>query len=315
MSKIMPNSTREEKYRWIKPILDKEISIKKMALVCPFSERSIKYWLSAYRKRGLCGLQNRTTKPKTQPNETLIWIKERVIEARKETKKCALKLKWQLGKEGIQIHERTIGKILKSEGLVRKYRVRRVKYKYIKTQLQPGELVEIDVKYVPHKLDGKRYFQYTAIDCASRWRYLAIYDHQSNYNAITFLKTVIKKFPYKILAVKTDNHSTFTNRYVGYLKSTDPLNPKLHELDIFCNQQHIIHYLIDPGKPQQNGKVERSHRSDQETFYNQCSFKGPDELKYKMRLWNMYYNDLEHCGLNGLTPNQALRGKVQNVCT
>jgi len=27
----------------------------------------------------------------------------------------------------------------------------------------------------------------------------------------------------------------------------------------------------------------------------------------------MYYNDLEHCALNGLTPNQALREKVQNV--
>lgn len=315
MSKIMPNSTQEEKLRWIKPILDKKISIKEMALVCPFSERAIKYWLSLYRKHGLSGLKNRTTRPKTQPNETPIRLKERVVEIRKETKKCALKLKWQLEKEGIQIHERTIGKILKNEGLVRKYRIKRVKYKYIKTQLRPGELIEIDVKYVPSKLDGKRYFQYTAIDCASRWRYIAIYDNQSNYNAITFLKIVIKKFPYKILAVKTDNHATFTNRYVGYLKSTDPLNPKLHDLDVFCGQQGIVHYLIDPGKPQQNGKVERSHRSDQESFYNECEFKSLDELKYKARLWNMYYNDLEHCGLNGLTPNQVLKGKVQNVRT
>ncbi len=311
----MPNSTQEEKLRWIKPILDKKISIKEMALVCPFSERAIKYWLSAYRKDGLSGLQNRTTKPKTQPNETPIQLKERVIEVRRETKKCALKLKWQLEKEGIRIHERTIGKILKNEGLVRKYRIKRIKYKYIKTQLQPGELIEIDVKYVPRKLDDKRYFQYTAIDCASRWRYIAIYDNQSNYNAIAFLKTVIKKFPHKILAVKTDNHATFTNRYVGYLKSTDPINPKLHELDIFCSLQGIAHYLIDPGKPQQNGKVERSHRSDQESFYNECEFKSLDELKYKARLWNMYYNNLEHCGLNGLTPNQALREKVQNVRT
>ena len=311
----MPNSTQEEKLRWIKPILDKQISIKNMALLCPFSERAIKYWLSSYRKYGLTGLQNRTTKPKTQPNETPIRIKERIIETRKETKKCALKLKWTLEKEGIYLHERTIGKILKTEGLVRKYRIRRVKYKYIKAKLLPGELIEIDVKYVPHKLNGKRYFQYTAIDCASRWRYLAIYDNQSNYNAIAFLKTVMKKFPHKIKAIKTDNHPTFTNRYIGYLKSTDPLNPKLHELDIFCNKQGIVHYLIDPGKPQQNGKVERSHRSDQEIFYDQCSFKSLDELKYKTKLWNMYYNDLEHCGLDGLSPNQVLREKVQNVRT
>jgi len=311
----MPNSTQEEKLRWIKPILDKKISIKEMSLVCPFSERAIKYWLSAYRKYGLSGLKNKTTRPKTQPNETPMRLKEMVIEARKETKKCALKLKWQLEREGIKMHERTIGRILKNEGLVRKYGAKRVKYKYIKAKLQPGELFEIDVKYVPHKLDGKRYFQYTAIDCASRWRYLAIYDDQSSYNSITFLKTVMKKFPHKIEAIKTDNHTTFTNRTTGYHQSSNPQNPRLHELDIFCNQQGIIHYLIDPGKPQQNGKVERSHRSDQELFYDQCEFKSLDELKCKARLWNMYYNDLEHCGLNGLTPNQALREKVQNVRT
>jgi len=44
--KTMPKSTKEEKFRWIKPILDKEISIKDMVKVCPFSERSLKYWLA-----------------------------------------------------------------------------------------------------------------------------------------------------------------------------------------------------------------------------------------------------------------------------
>lgn len=315
MSKIMPNSTQEEKLRWIKPILDKKITIKNMSLVCPFSERAIKYWLSSYKKYGFKGLINKTTRPKTQPNETPIRIKEKVIEVRKDTKKCAIKLKWQLQKEGINIHERTIGKILKTEGLVKKYRTRKIKYKYIKSQLQPGELIEIDVKYVPHKLDGKRYFQYTAIDCASRWRYLGIYDDQSSFNSIQFLKDIIKRFPYEIKAIKTDNHSTFTNRYTGYMKSSNPMNPKLHSLDQFCIARGIMHYLIDPGKPQQNGKVERSHRSDQQSFYDECQFKSLDELKYKTNLWNMYYNDLEHCGLNGLTPNQALKGKVQNVRT
>jgi transposase InsO family protein len=315
MTKIMPNSTQEEKLRWIKPILDKKISIKDMALVCPFSERAIKYWLSSYRKDESSGLKNRTTRPKTQPNETPIRIKERVIELRKETDKCAIKLMWQLGKEGIHLHVRTIGKIIKTEGLVRKYRIRRVIYKYIKSELMPGELIEIDVKFVPYRLDGKRYYQYTAIDCASRWRYIAIYDDQSSSNSIEFLKEVIKRFPYKIRSVKTDNHATFTNRHTGYMKSADPFNPKLHALDEFCISRNIAHYLIDPGKPQQQGTIERSHRSDQESFYDRHEFKSPDELKYNLKLWNMYYNDLEHCGLNGLTPNQVLRDKVQNVRT
>lgn len=313
--KTMPKSTKEERYRWIKPILDKEISIVDMIRVCPFSERTIKYWLSKYRICGIEGLEDKSKRPKSNPNETPIRIKERVFELRERTKKCALKLKWDLQKEGISIHQRTIGKILKSEGLTRKYKVRRIKYKYIKAELKPGELVEIDVKYVPQKLSGMRYYQYTSIDVATRWRHLAIYAEQSNYSSIRFLKEIISRFPYEIKAIKTDNHPTFTNRYIGYDKSTDPLHPKLHPLDMFCQFNSITHYLIDKGKPAQNGTVERSHRSDQETFYDEVVFKNSAELFYRARLWNMYYNDLQHCGLNGLTPNQALGLRVQNVRT
>lgn len=313
--KTMPNSTKEEKYRWIKPILDKEITIKNMAKVCPFSERALKYWLAAFREHGMAGLENRSTKPKTHPKETPIRIKERIIELRKETRKCALKLKWDLRDEYISIHERTIGKIIKKQGLTRRYRIRKIKYKYIKAQLKQGELIEIDIKYVPRRLNGSRYYQFTAIDCASRWRYLKIYDDCSTFSAMKFLKELIKIAPFSIKAIKTDNGSCFTNRHNGgYMKSI-ALFPKEHVFDKLCSKYGMIHYLIDPGKPQQNGTVERSHRSDQESFYDTIKFESEEELKYKLRLWNMYYNDLKHCGLNGLSPNQALglfRG--QNVC-
>ena len=51
--KTMPKSTVEEKLRWIQPILDKEISIKSMVKVCPFSERSLKHWLSNFKEFGI----------------------------------------------------------------------------------------------------------------------------------------------------------------------------------------------------------------------------------------------------------------------
>jgi transposase InsO family protein len=314
--KIMPNSTQEEKLRWISPILEKRMKIKDLALACPFSERAIKYWLKQYRESGLSGLENRSTRPKSQPNETPIRIKERVLELRKEMNdECALKLKWDLADEGVKLHERTIGKILKTEGLTRKYRTRKQYPEKKKVELNPGELIEIDVKYVPDKINGMRYYQFTAIDCASRWRFLKIYDQQTNIDALDFLGEVFKRFPYRIKAIKTDNGSIFTNRYVGYLKSADPMNPRLHPFDLKCQRLGAIHYLIDPGKPAQNGHVERSHRSDQESFYEKVSIKTAEELRYQAKLWNMYYNDLKHCGLNGLTPNQVLRLKVQNVRT
>jgi len=311
----MPKSTKEEKYRWIKPILDKEITIKDMVKVCPFSERSLKYWLANYRKYEMDGLENKSTRPKTQPNETPIRTKERIIELRRETNLCAKKLHWRLKKENTFVLTSVIGKILKTEGLVRKYRIRKLKYKYIKVPLSKGELVEVDVKFVPETIKNKRYYQFTAIDCASRWRYLKIYDNYSNSDSIDFLQELISNAPFRVRAIKTDNGTNFTNRYTGYQKSSDSLNPRLHDFDLLCQRFNIIHYLIDPGKPAQNGKVERSHREDQEKFYERNKFKNLKELETKIKIWNNEYNNLEHCGLNGLTPNEFLGlSGVQNVC-
>ena len=156
---------KEERLRWVLPIARKEIKLKDAAKVCPYGKRSLERWVAAYKARGEAGLEARSTRPRTHPEETPIRIKERIIALRKETRLCALKLQWRLEKEGIAINERTIGKILKVEGLVRKYRVRRVKYKYVKAALQPGDIIEIDVKYVPGIIAGMQYFQYTAIDC------------------------------------------------------------------------------------------------------------------------------------------------------
>lgn len=315
----MAQTIKEERLRWVLPIVNKEVKLVTVAKVCPHGQRSLERWVAAYKQGGESALEPRSTEPKTQPNETPIWLKEQVIAVRTKTKKCALKIHWQLEKEGILINERTVGKILKKEGLVRKYRVRRVKYKYIKAQRLPGELMEIDVKYVPGPIKNRRYYQYTAIDTSSRWRHLAVYDDQTTHYAIRFCQEVKALFPYPIQAIKTDNHSTFTNYYGGANKRSDLTVKTIHGLDIFCRENGIIHYLIDPGKPAQNGTVERSHREDEEKFYQQNTFKNFLDLRRKLKRWNMYYNDLEHCGLNGLTPNDFLKNyqltNPPKVCT
>ncbi len=309
----MAETIQEERWRWLKPIINKEMRLVDMAKICPHSERSLKRWKKAYEMHGMDGLIPKSTEPKVSPKETPIRIKEEVIALRKQTKLCALKLHWRLEKQGLMVPARTIGKILKQEGLVRKYRVKKITYKYLRAERQPGELVEIDVKYVPGTVAGKRYYQYTAIDTATRWRYLRVFEEQTTFHSIVFLKDVIERFPYHITGVKTDNGSVFTNYYVGTNKRSDLTVKTLHGLDIFCREHGIVHYLIDPGKPAQNGTVERSHREDQEKFYERHIFRSAHDLEKKIRVWNEYYNNLEHCGLNGKTPNEVLYRKVTNV--
>lgn len=302
----LPSNALEERLRWVMPIIDKGIRLIDAGKVFPGGQRTLERWVGLYKKFGEEGLTPKSTRPKSQPNETPIRIKERIIELRNATKLCAKKLNYKLKKENILIHDRTIGKIIKFEGQTRKYRVRKLKYKYIKVPLAKGDLIEVDIKYVPNRIGRKRYFQFTAIDCASRWRYLEIYDDMGNGHAIEFVAKLLEQAPFRIRAIKTDNGSCFTNRYTGYQKSADPLNARLHPLDIFLQSKNIIHYLIDPGKPAQNGRVERSHRTDQEMFYDRRKFKTILGLKRAIKQWNINYNNLEHIALNGLTPNEAL---------
>jgi len=303
----MPKDIEEERLRWVLPISNKEVKLKDAAKICPHGKRTLERWLANYKKYGEQGLEPKSTRPKTNPKETPIRIKERIIELRKDRQQCALKLKWDLEEEGIYLHHNTVGKIIKAEGLTKKYRTRKIKYNYVRIPLKKGELVEIDFKYVPDRIKGQKCYQFTAIDCGSRWRHLQAYNDASSYSAICFLKELTKIADFKIQNIKTDNGSCFTNRYTGYNKSTDPLNPRLHPFDILCQELGIPHYLIDPGKPQQNSFVERSHREDQEKFYEQVVFKSFEDLRYKLRLWNMYSNDTKHCSLNGKTPNQMLK--------
>jgi transposase InsO family protein len=309
----MAETIQEERYRWLKPIINKEIRLVDVAKVCPHSIRSLKRWKQAYEKFGMDGLVPKSTQPKTSPNETPVRLKELVIEKRKDTKLCAKKIHWRLEKEGVHVPISTIGKILKDEGLVKVYRMKKIKYKHIKVERLPGELMEIDVKHVPGPIADHAYYQYTAIDTASRWRHLEIFDEETTNHSVEFLQLVISIFPYQIKAIKTDNHATFTNYYLGGNKRSDLSVKTLHALDVFCATHNIIHYLIDKGKPTQNGKIERSHGEDQRKFYERNSFCSVADLKCKIVLWNEYYNNLEHCSLGGLTPNEVLYGKVPNV--
>ena len=306
MTVKMNISIQSERYQWILPIIEKRLTYDETLKVCPHSKRSLERWVASYKRFGAEGLTPKSTQPKTQPNETPIRIKEAVIELRKETGLCALKLHWRLKKQGLVVPRSTIAKILKDEGLVRKYRVKKIKYKYLRAKRKPGELLEMDVKYVPGAIQGLKYYQYTVIDTSSRWRHLEVFDEQSTHHSIRMMEIVMKRFPHTIQAVKTDNHSTFTNYYVGTNKRSDVSVKTTHALDVWCGENNIVHYLIDPGKPAQNGTVERSHREDEEKFYQKNTFKTKRSLKKKIRVWNEYYNDLEHCGLDGKTPNEVL---------
>lgn len=129
----------------------------------------------------------------------------------------------------------------------------------------PGQRFQIDVKVVPSaclvnsRVIGKHFFQYTAIDEYSRWRFVEAFEEQSTYSSAMFLEHLVKAFPCPIECVQTDNGSEFTNRF-----TTRSDRPTLFQMHL--ERHGIRHKLIRSYTPRHNGKVERSHRKDNERF-------------------------------------------------
>lgn len=125
----------------------------------------------------------------------------------------------------------------------------------------------MDVKYVPTVCyagsDGEKFFQYSMIDEATLERFIYAYKEQSGFSTVDFVKRAIIYFGYVPKVIQTDNGAEFTNF---------SRTKRVHIFDKFCQENGIEHKLIRPRTPWHNGKVERSHRSDQERFYNHLSF-------------------------------------------
>jgi transposase InsO family protein len=84
----------------------------------------------------------------------------------------------------------------------------------------------------------------------------------------------------------------------------DPMTKE--DRDIQRKLKVLRHAYIKRGTPQLNGKVERSHRSDQQEFYQLLSYKGDVDLEAKLIEWENFYNfNRPHGAFNGKTPYEV----------
>ena len=174
----------------------------------------------------------------------------------------------------------------------------------------PGQRVQIDVKFVPSSClvgaaaeearETGGYFQYTFIDEYSRFRYLEAFKEHSTFSSAEFIKHCVKRFPYAIECVQTDNGPEFTNR----LNAKNSTKPTLFEITLV--QLGITHKLIKPYTPRHNGKVERSHRKDNEYFYASHKFYSFEDYQKQLAVWQRTYNDFPMRPLNWRSPKDVL---------
>ena len=73
-------------------------------------------------------------------------------------------------------------------------------------------------------------------------------------------------------------------------------------MDTLLKELEIKHYKIRPRTPEHNGKVERSHRNDNERFYNTLTFDSLDDLRNKGKKYLERTNKIPMAVLGYKTP-------------
>ena len=219
-----------------------------------------------------------TKHPNAHTDLEIKWIKD-LIKRNPHITLCELWMKLRINK-GYSRHVGSLYRILRKIGFYDQILIsgtsKYVPKKY-DTPKMIGEKWQIDVKYVPKSCAStaisidKRFYQYTCIDEASRERFLYWYDSANPSNTIDFIKRCILYYEYKPLEIQTDNGTEF---------SWNSERMKIiHPMDEFCIREGIYHHKIRPRTPRHNGKVERSHRNDNERFYSFLSFYSLEDLR------------------------------------
>lgn len=253
-------------------------------------------------------LANKSRRPHSHPNQhtekEILMIKK----YKAQNKDAGLVVLWiKLKRNGYTRSITSLYRVMQRLGIYNKAPSKKKKYipKPYHQMTYPGEKVQIDVKYVPRECMskelqeiGEKYYQYTAIDEYTRQRVLWASKEHSTYASTEFLKVIMKTFKYKIECVQTDNGVEFTNRLLPQKNNKKTMfEKKLKELG-------IEHKLIRPRTPRHNGKVERSHRKDQERFYYKRIFVSFEDFKEKLRHWVREYNDFPMKPLGWKSPNE-----------
>ena len=273
--------------------------------------RTYRQYICCWMKRydgTLQSLEDRSHRPHSHPNQHRADEIKLIDDMRRRNPNAGLVVFWvKLRQRGYERSISGLYRFLRSRGqmAVKLPNPKYVPKPYEKMQY-PGQRVQIDVKFVPASclvgeaaLDGG-YYQFTFIDEYSRFRYLEAFKEHSSYSAAEFIRHCVKKFPYAIECVQTDNGSEFTNRMNG----SKTVRPTLFQKTL--DDLGIRHKLIKVFTPRHNGKVERSHRKDNEYFYASHKFYSFEDYKKQLAAWQYKYNDFPMRPLNWRSPKRVL---------
>lgn len=275
---------RSQRIKWYQQVDKYKRPVKQTCEIFGISRKTYYKWKN--RDFGLRG--NTYASFKNQPNLKLTWEVRKFIEHHKLISNYGpLKMKLYINRElGLDISTTVIYRYYKRKRLIRKPQKKLPWYQPMKcslTVINPGEGVQMDIKYVYHK--GKRDYQFSVFDPITKKYHFTVFPAKKSKNAIVAFRKAEKYFGFKIVSVQTDNGSEFRGCFHKWL-----------------TKRNTPHYFIPKKSPWWNANVERVHKTIDDEFYHNPYriWSTPDE-------WLDYYNFKRiHLTLNGITPQEKL---------
>jgi transposase InsO family protein len=279
-------------------IINKTTSVTVVSEQLRVTRQTIYTWKARYERFGIDGLvQKRKKRTDTPHNKTSFEIEQLVINTAGTY--------WTDGVEALSDHlarlynltinPTTVYRILKRLGI--RYgthhprTTKRWKIKLYSHQI-PGLELQMDTKYPFGYKQGR--VIYTIIDDASRWVYAWTYTAANAENTIDFINRVVTHTPFPIQKIRTDQGKEFNARSVR--QHMDSIG--------------IEHRLNTPYCPEENGKIERFHRTlNEKCVVGMYPSDSLDTLQYKLTLFLNYYNYQKRhrgLGMEGMTPMRKI---------
>ena len=256
--------------------------------------RTFWFWRRRYDPFDLTTLESASRKPHTSPRKTEPWIEMAILDLKREHPRWGReKLQLLLQEQGLKVSSRTISRILGRHHVkpIITYRTRkppkpRVKRKDVRL---PGDLLELDTKYIRHGL--RWLFQYTLIDVVTRFRHVELYPSLNMETTIAFLQRSLDVLPFSAKIIQTDNGKEFGKDVTSWI-----------------HKQGIKQVYTRKSRPVENSHVERSHRTDEVEFYQSGNMgRTFEEIRSNLASYLLIYNyKRPHWGLDGKTPQQAV---------
>ncbi len=274
------------------------------------SERTAAKWLGRFRREGLAGLHDRSSRPASHPKTTSP-AQVAVVLALRQMRLPG----FQIAKYS-NLSRATVSRVLTRHGLA-KLRDLDPPPPAIRYQREhPGDLLHIDIKKLGrivrpgHRVTGNKRdhvpgagweFVHIAIDDASRIAYAKIMPNEKIGSVIEFLRGALAYFAslgIKVRQLMSDNGSAYRSYPVA----------------AFLNQQVIEHIFTRPYTPRTNGKAERFIQTSLREWAYAAVYQNSLHRQQHLQPWLHRYNwHRPHTALKLKTPIQSLNLPMNNV--